>query len=112
MRVSPSGSSRIQNNEVSSSRQTSRANPTALTSEKFEPVNSASVATTQGAQAQISAQGKEFARAKEVASHAPDIREQKVAELRNKIASGQYQTDAGAIADRMLNYYLQMLEIS
>lgn|GEM_PF-4367877 len=111
MRVSSSGSSRIQNNEVSSARQTSRAHSTALTSEKFETVNTTSVATSHGTQTQISTQGKEFSRAKEVASQAPDVREQKVAELRSKIASGQYQTEAGAIADRMLNYYLEMLEI-
>jgi negative regulator of flagellin synthesis FlgM len=56
----------------------------------------------------ISARGKEFARAKEVASGAPDVREEKIAELKRRIEAGHYHVDADKIADKLVDDHLAM----
>lgn len=67
---------------------------------------------TDGANTEISAKAKEFARAKEVASSAPDVREEKIAELKRRISAGKYQIDADAVADRMVDDHLKMSGMS
>ncbi len=57
----------------------------------------------------ISAKGKEFAKAKAEAASAPDVREDKIAELKRRIAEGSYKVDANAVADRMVNEHLAEL---
>jgi negative regulator of flagellin synthesis FlgM len=66
---------------------------------------------TSGAKAEISAKGKEFAQAKAVAANAPDVREDKIAELKAKIASGNYSVDTDRVADRMVDDHLKMAGI-
>ncbi len=54
----------------------------------------------------ISAKSKEMAEARmkalEIARNTPDIREDKVADLKRRIESGEYKADAGNIADGMM----------
>lgn len=54
----------------------------------------------------ISSEALELARAREkaldIARSTSDIREERVAELKNKINSGEYKIDAGKIADGIL----------
>jgi flagellar biosynthesis anti-sigma factor FlgM len=58
---------------------------------------------------EISPKSKEFSKAKEVASQAPDIREDKVAELKKRIAEKSYQVDANAIADKLVDDHLRTI---
>ncbi len=58
--------------------------------------------------AELSAKGKDFAKAKSIASSAPDVREEKIAELKRRLAAGGYHIDANAIADRMVHEHLKM----
>lgn len=60
-----------------------------------------------GVKASISRKAREAARARELASRAPDVREERVAELKRRIAQGGYHVDADAIADRMLAEHLR-----
>lgn len=55
----------------------------------------------------ISPKAKEMAEAKAVASAAPDIREAKIAELKQRIANKQYNVKPEDVADRMVNEHLQ-----
>jgi negative regulator of flagellin synthesis FlgM len=48
---------------------------------------------------QISPKAKELSLARAAVDATPDIREDKVADLRKRIASGEYKPDAGKIAD-------------
>jgi negative regulator of flagellin synthesis FlgM len=64
--------------------------------------------TTDSAKPEISARAREFAHAKGVASKAPDVREEKIAELKRRIAEGKYSVDGEKIADRMVNDHMQM----
>lgn len=55
----------------------------------------------------LSARGKEYSRAKEIAQSAPDIREEKIAELKKRIAAGKYQVDSEALAEKIWNEHLK-----
>ena len=65
-----------------------------------------SEASRSDAKAEISAKAKDFAKAKAVAADAPDVREDRVAELKKRISEGKYQVDAQAVADRMVDDHL------
>ena len=59
----------------------------------------------------LSSEAKDLAEAKNkalnIAMNAPDIREDRVAELKRKISSGEYQIDSEKIADGMLREALR-----
>ncbi len=46
---------------------------------------------------------QEMAKVKDLAAQAPDVREEKIAELKRRINQGQYKVDADAIADRLVD---------
>ena len=52
---------------------------------------------------EISSFGRELQVAKQAVAQAPDIREEKVEELKNSIANGTYSVPMGALADKLLN---------
>jgi len=55
---------------------------------------------------EISSKARELASAKAVATSAPDVREAKIAELKERIAAGKYNVDPKAVADRMVDEHL------
>lgn len=57
--------------------------------------------------ADISARAKEMANARQIAEHAPDTRDARIAELRKKIQDKSYQVDADAVADRMIKEHAE-----
>lgn len=100
MAVNKVGSGSAQS--VQSGEAAKRAERTKPTSESKSTDKAGAVAGETGARAEISARAREFSKAKEVAASAPDIREEKIADLKRRIASGQYKIDSDAIADRMI----------
>lgn len=52
---------------------------------------------------EISGFGKELQIAKQAIAQAPDIREDKVQELKTSVANGTYNVPMGALADKLLN---------
>jgi negative regulator of flagellin synthesis FlgM len=56
----------------------------------------------------ISTKARDLAKAKQVASQAPDVRESRIAELREKIQNKTYNVSAEAIADRLVDDHLRM----
>jgi negative regulator of flagellin synthesis FlgM len=104
MRVNQSGNNPVQGAEVSNAAKTERAQKAQA---KRGAQQAGGAAAAEGAKAQISTKGKEFARAKEVATSAPDVREERIAELKRRIAAGKYQVDANAVADRMVDEHLK-----
>jgi negative regulator of flagellin synthesis FlgM len=107
MRVSQSGNN-SQASEVASKVKVTHAQQAKNGEKAAEASKSANVAASGDANADISAKGKEFAKAKAVASEAPDVREEKIAALKARIAEGRYKIDADAIADRMVDDHLKM----
>ena len=62
-------------------------------------------------QSEISESGREMAYIKKLATQAPDIRQERVDELRVKIANNHYPIDAEALAERILEEHLNTSEI-
>lgn len=54
---------------------------------------------------QISSYGRDFQIAKQAVQEAPDIRTEKVAELKSKVDAGNYHVDNGDFASRLLAKY-------
>ena len=59
-------------------------------------------------QLQISQAGRDYQIAKQAVANASDIREDKVAELKTKVDSGNYQVDAGDFASKLLEKYNEL----
>lgn len=57
---------------------------------------------------ELSGKAKELARTADLAKSAPDIRAEKIAELRERIAKGEYNVKPEGIADRMVDDHLRM----
>src|SRR4051812_28767976 len=103
MRVTNPNNSPIQRPEVSGAKQTGKAGA-APEARKNERPADADVA--EAVSASISPRSREFAQAKAVATSAPDVREDKIAELRKRIAEKSYHVNSDAIADRMVDDHL------
>jgi negative regulator of flagellin synthesis FlgM len=54
----------------------------------------------------ISSASKEFKLAVDAVNSAPDVREDKIAEIRDKIESGRYQIDHRTVAGRVLDDFM------
>lgn len=67
----------------------------------------ASSADASGAKAEISARAKDFSNAKAIATETPDIRENRVDDLKKRIQEGSYKIDSQSIADRMVDEHLR-----
>lgn len=103
MRVTQTGSNQVQGTEVAQTRSATKSQQAKATDKSG---TSSGASSTEGARAEISAKGRELARAKDVAMSAPDTRDDKIAELKRRIAAGSYQVDAKAVADRMVDEHL------
>jgi len=57
--------------------------------------------------AEISNKSREFANAKAVATSAPDVRADKIAELKRRIADKSYKVDNVAVADKLVDEHLR-----
>ncbi len=105
MRINQTGSQSVQSSETTATRKSK--GPT-----KSSEENSVSGATTGGARADISSKARDMATAKAVATSAPDVREDRIAELRRRIDAGQYNVDPDAVAERMMKDHAQTAAIS
>ena len=59
-------------------------------------------------QLQISQTGRDYQIAKQAVANASDIREDKVAELKTRVDSGNYKVDAGDFASKLLEKYNEL----
>lgn len=57
---------------------------------------------------QISQAGRDYQIAKQAVANASDIREDKVAELKKKVDSGNYKVDAGDFASKLLEKFNEL----
>jgi negative regulator of flagellin synthesis FlgM len=109
MKVEHSRNNPTQNNESVNAKQSGRANA-AQEAKKSEKTTASESdrSTHSGARTEISAKAKEFAAAKAAATEAPDVREDKVSDLKRRIADGSYKIDTESVADRMVDDHLRM----
>ena len=111
MKVGHSGSYPIQKNESAPAQKTTQGAAT-QTAKKAQATQSQEASkNTSGARTDLSAKAKEFSHAKKIAAQTPDVREERVAELKRRIAEGSYQIDADSVADRLVDDHLRMSDI-
>lgn len=58
--------------------------------------------------AEISTKAKDMAKANQLAKDSPDVRDAKIAELREKIANKKYNVSAAEISDRLVDDHLRL----
>ncbi len=107
MRVSHTNGSSIQGAETSKTRHTHGARK----NERGEGAEASQLESTSSrgdVSASISPRARELANAKALATAAPDVREEKIAELKKRIAAGGYHVDADKIADRLVDDHIKM----
>ena len=113
MRVNNTTTSPVQSgqsNEASSAKRSGRAKE-AGTEDVKDAKEHRKSAPVDGAKAEISTRGREVAAAKTAATNAPDVRtdkEEKIAELKRRIADSRYKVDADAVADKLVDEHLNM----
>lgn len=107
MRVNPN-SSPIQNANTAESQAAKKSEK--LKNENYDArAKSTTESKSNGsANTEISSRAKEMASAKQVATDAPDVREAKIAALREQIANKKYNVSADAIADKLVDDHLRM----
>lgn len=106
MRVDQTRSSAT--NSSSSTTETSAAKKSgrAALIEEGKKAQASKVSSEQSAKSEISPKAREFAAAKAIATQTPDVREEKVAALKRRIAEGKYEVDAMKVADRLVDDHL------
>ena len=106
MKISANNQSQVQSKPLTTSESSSTSGAKRIEKADLSKADAAKKAGVGDVKAQISEKAKEFAKAKEVATSAPDIREQKIADLKSRIASGKYEVNAQAIADRLVDEHV------
>ncbi len=104
MRINPTNSSPVQSGETSGAKKSEKVKATPYDTKS----NAAVSKKTESASAEISSKAKDMAHAKQVASDAPDVREAKIAELRDKIQNKKYNVSSEQIADRLVDDHIRM----
>ncbi|MBU6152692.1 MAG: flagellar biosynthesis anti-sigma factor FlgM [Bdellovibrionales bacterium] len=105
MRINPANSSPVQGSEAQATKKTEKTKPQ---SQEGRAGSVSAPVRTDSVNADISVKARDMAKAKQVAGEAPDLREAKIAELREKIQNKTYNVSADAIADRLVDDHLRM----
>ena len=103
MRVGQTGTNSVQSGDTAPTGKTNRTGKSEAAQKSGD-----GKAVEGGTRAEISAKAHELAKAKAAASDTPDVREEKIAELKSRIAAGKYHVDPEAVADRMVDEHMQM----
>ena len=107
MRINQPGNNPLQGTDsTKKSDATARATQTKKSDDASATDDVKAIAGT--ATAEISSRGKEAAKAMATAKDAPDVREAKIAELRQRISEGKYNVKPDDIADRMVDDHITM----
>ncbi len=111
MKVSSSNTPATQAAESQTAKKSSEAQKAraARELEKNSKAGEAQVASGEAAKAEVSGRARDLQKAHDVAAKTPDVREEKIAELKRRIAAGQYKVDADAVADKMISEHRQSL---
>jgi negative regulator of flagellin synthesis FlgM len=97
--------SRVSSADVSAASSAKKADAAKKT-EKKGPVSATELLGSPAASTEISGKAKEASKAKAIATQTPDVREDKIAALKARIADGSYKVDSKAIADKLVDEHL------
>ena len=105
MRINQTNSSPVQANDAGSAKKSENVKAKAY--EKSSE-NQAVSTKTESASAEISSRAKDMAQARQVASDTPDVRESKIAALREQIQNKKYNVSASDISDRLVDDHMRL----
>lgn len=104
MKVTNSSANQAQATETSSAKRTDKAKAAAKGTSNV--TSAAPSESGEDAKTSISSRAKDAASIKAAADGAPDVREAKIAALRQRIAEGKYNVSPEEVADRMVDEHL------
>ncbi len=107
MRVNQANSAPIQNQDARSSEASKKAE-LKKAGYDVEAKSAPSTTKTDSVNAEISSKAKDMAKAKQIATDTSDVREAKIAELREKIQNKKYDVSSSAIADKLVDDHIRM----
>lgn len=113
MRVNPSSQSSIQSTNQSTQTDSAKKTDQAAKTQRARQIdemakNAPGPSSASSSKAEISSRAREAAQAHSIAAETPDVREDKVAELKKRIAEGSYKIDSDAIADKMISEHMAL----
>ena len=119
MKVNNPTANSVTSGETSGARQSNRSSDAKKTGRASSAADAGSSGATDAAarhksseNTEISPKSREFAQAKTVAGNTPDVREDRVAELKKRIAEKDYAIDNAAIADKLVDEHVKMSGMS
>ena len=104
MRINQTNSSPIQANDAGSAKKSERVKGAGEGVVEQKPTSR----TTSDASSEISSKAKDMAKAQQVAQDTPDVRESKIAALREQIQNKKYNVSASDISDRLVDDHLRL----
>jgi negative regulator of flagellin synthesis FlgM len=107
MRINPN-SSPVQNANTSESQSAKKSEKLKNDNNERSSKGAVESRSNGSANAEISSKARDMAAAKQVATDAPDVREAKIAALREQIAQKKYNVGADAIADKLVDDHIRM----
>ena len=106
MRINPTSSSPVQANDAGSAKKSEKLSKASAYEKGAE---SAAVSKkTDSTSTEISSKAKEMAKAQQLATDAPDVRESKIAALREQIQNKKYNVSASDISDRLVDDHIRL----
>jgi len=106
MRVNQANSAPIQSSDTSGAKKSEQLKKTAYDNSSVDAASGPK--KTDSVNAEISTKAKDMAKATQIAKDTPDVREAKIAELRDKIQNKKYDVSSSAIADRLVDDHIRM----
>ena len=109
MKVNPNVSNQISGADTAGIKKTERPDSGRAAKGADKPgEKTANVAARGDVNAEISARAKDMSKAQSIAAEAPDVRQEKIDELKARIHAGKYNVDSTDIADRMVDDHMTM----
>ena len=104
--INQANSSAIQGSDVTGANSAKKSEK--IKTSVYDSKASGSASKSDSVKADISSKAHEMAQAKQIATDAPDVREAKVAALRDQIKNKTYNVSSEAIADKLVNDHLEL----
>ena len=109
MKINPNvnaGSSGIQNSSASAD--SKKIEKAKVSGYENKTEDAKSTEKNNSTNTEISSKAKDMAKAKQIATDAPDVREAKIAELKERIQNKKYNVGADAIADKLVDDHIRL----
>jgi flagellar biosynthesis anti-sigma factor FlgM len=104
MRINQTNSSPVQANDVAGAKKSEKYK----SADKANGEAKASTQSTSSAHSEISSKAKDMANAQQIAKDTPDVRESKIAALREQIQNKKYNVSASEISDRLVDDHMRL----